>query len=311
VTAKDSLTIAWSPSSFGQADAAPFRLLEAAGVEVRPNPFGRRLTADEAIEHLQGVDGLIAGLEPLDARVLASAPQLKAIARVGIGVDNIDHAAAAEHGIAVSNTPDPPAESVAELTITAALALLRGLLPANNALHRGEWAKAISPGLRGTTVLLVGFGRIGQAVHRRLEAFDAEVLVSDPAVEDGGESGVEFVNLDEGLARAAVVSLHAGGRERILGEREFGLLREGAVLLNSARGELMDEKALVDALDDGSVAGAWLDVFVDEPYSGPLCDYPQVLLTPHVGTYTLACRREMETLATLNVLRDLGVELDG
>jgi D-3-phosphoglycerate dehydrogenase len=304
-----SLTVAWSPSSFGEADDAPIRLLARLGISVRPNPFGRRLTEEEAIQHLGGVDGLIAGLEPLNRRVLSSADRLRAVARVGIGVDNVDHEAAGELGIRVSNTPDAPAAAVAELTIASALSLLRGLGPANEALHQGQWRKTVTQGLGGTAVLLIGFGRIGRAVARLFQAFGARLMVVDPEVAGEGVSDVELVTLVEGLGRARVVSVHASGRSCILGEAELRAVGPGTFLLNSARGELVDEAALCRALDDGRIAGAWFDVFREEPYSGPLIRYDQVLLTPHVGTYTVTCRKAMEMQATVNLLSDLGVEV--
>jgi len=305
------LRIAWSPSSFCEVDDAPLRLLQRVGATVLPNPFGRRLTAQEAVTHLSDVDGLIAGLEPLTREVLASAPRLKAVARVGIGMDNLDLPAAEELGIKVSNTPDPPAESVAELTLTAMLALLRGLVRTNEGMHAGEWPKVIHPGLNGTPVLLIGFGRIGRSVARRLVAFGAEVLVFDPFLTSLDQPGVRQVDLSEGLAAAKVVSLHAAGTDRLIGPDELRAMAPGSFLLNSARGELVDEDALIDALNRGHLAGAWFDVFWKEPYQGRLTDFDQVLLTPHIGTYTDACRREMEMQATLNLLRDLGVDAEG
>ncbi|MEX2375894.1 MAG: phosphoglycerate dehydrogenase [Dehalococcoidia bacterium] len=307
----NDLRIAWSPSSFCDIDDAPLRLLERVGATVIPNPFGRRLTADEAVAHVIGVDGLIAGLEPLTREVLASAPRLKAVARVGIGMDNLDLAAAQELGIKVSNTPDPPAESVAELTMAAMLVLLRGLVRTNEGMHAGQWPKVIHPGLNRTSVLLVGFGRIGRAVARRLMAFGADVLVFDPFLTKLDEPGVRQVGLGEGLAAARVVSLHAAGTDRVIGPDELRAMAPGSFLLNSARGELVDEDALIDALERGHLAGAWFDVFWEEPYQGRLTHFDQVLLTPHIGTYTDACRREMEMQATLNLLRDLGVEAEG
>lgn len=304
------LTIAWSPSSFAAADDAPIRLMKRLGIRVKPNPFGRRLSEDEAVEHVRGVDGLIAGLEPLSRRVLSSGERLKAIARVGIGTDNVDFEAADERGISVSNTPDAPAEAVAELTLAAALALLRGLEPANAAMHRGDWLKLLTPGLNGTPVLLVGFGRIGRAVAKLLSAFGATIMVHDPAFSPEADADVEVesVPLEDGLARAKVVSLHASGRDCLLKAEQFARMPPGTILLNCARGELVDHAALLASLDAGRLEGAWFDVFWEEPYSGPLTGYPQVLLTPHLGTYTGSCRREMEMQATLNLLRDLGVE---
>jgi D-3-phosphoglycerate dehydrogenase len=303
-----SIRVAWSPSSFCTVNDAPLRLLERVGIEVVANPYGRRLTADEAIAHLQNIDGLIAGLEPLTRDVLGKAPRLRAVARVGIGIDNVDLVAARELGIAVSNTPEAPSAAVAELTIAAALALTRGLVSANAAMHGGRWEKATTTGLRGLVCLVVGYGRIGKAVGRAMQALGAQVLVADPEfrAEDGVE--VEHVSLEDGLARAQLISLHAAGRNQILGTAEFASMRPGVLLLNSARGELVSEKAVVVALEGGKLGGAWFDVFWDEPYQGPLTGFPQVLLTPHLGTYTEACRTEMEMQAVQNLLRDLRID---
>jgi D-3-phosphoglycerate dehydrogenase len=304
----DTLRVAIGPSSFGEADRAPLDALERSGVEIVPNPFGRRLTEDETIAHLREVDGLVAGLEPLTERVLAANPRLKAIARVGIGMDNVDHAAAAARQVRVSNTPDEPARAVAELTVTALLALLRQLVPSDAALRAGGWKKIIGRGVAEETVLIVGFGRIGRRVAELLVPFGCRILVTDPALTpDNLPTGVELVALADGLRRATVVSLHAGGRAQLLGTAELESMPTGALLLNSARGELVDEAALVAALESGHLGGAWFDVFWQEPYTGPLAKAPNVILTPHVGTYTRECRLGMETTAVRNLLRDLGL----
>lgn len=294
--------VAIGPSSFAEADPRPLEMLQEAGCEIVPNPFGRRLTEDEVIAHLEGVDGLIAGLEPLNRKVITSAPRLKAIARVGIGVTNVDFDAAAEHRVKVSSTPEGPIQAVAEMTLTALLTILREIVPSNQALHAGRWEKRIGRSLRGTTVLLVGYGRIGRRVHELLRAFGTEVLRTDPHIPDA-----ELLTLHEGLAAADVISLHASGTEVILGPEEFAVMRDGAILLNSARGELVDEAALVAALESGRVAACWFDAFVEEPYTGPLTRFDQALLTPHVSTYTRDCRLAMETAAVENLLRDLSM----
>jgi D-3-phosphoglycerate dehydrogenase / 2-oxoglutarate reductase len=302
------MRVAIGPSSFAQADDTPLRILEAAGCEVVPNPFSRRLTEPEIIEHLKGIDGLIAGLEPLNRSVIASAPQLKAIARVGIGVTNVDFDAAAEHDVAVSSTPDGPVQAVAELTLTALLTLLREVVPANTALHEGRWEKRIGRGLSGTRVLLVGFGRIGQKFAGFLSSFGSEISYFDPHITENSEcSVIRETSLEEALAKADVVSLHASGTEPIIGNAQFDAMQDGAILLNSARGELVDEAALIGALDSGRIGGCWFDAFTEEPYVGPLTNYPQALLTPHVGTYTRQCRLAMESTAVENLLRDLGL----
>lgn len=305
-----SLTVAIGPSSFAEKDPAPLRLLEAAGIQVKPNPFGRRLTEAEIIDHLKGVDGLIAGLEPLNRTVLAAAhPRLKALARVGIGVANVDFDAAREFGVAVSSTPDGPIDAVAEMTLTALLALARQLVATNAALHRGEWAKSIGQGLRGANVLLIGCGRIGRRTAELLQAFGAVVHACDPALDAASiPPGITIVDLEAGLANADIISLHASGEDCILDVAAFARMKPGVILLNGARGSLVEENALLDALDSGKVSGVWFDAFWEEPYRGKLNQYDQALLTPHVGTYTEQCRLQMESEAVHNLLRDLGLE---
>ena len=301
-----SYRVAIGPSSFAAEDTTPLKMLESAGVEVVPNPFERRLTEEEIIAHLDGVDGLIAGLEPLNRRVLSSAPRLKAIARVGIGMDNVDLEAAKELGIKVSNTPDEPAKAVAEMTVAALLALCRGLVTANTALHAGKWQKSIGIGLTGAKILIVGYGRIGRRVADLVRTLGAEVLVTDPYLAECAlQTGERRVALREGLREAEVVSLHASGTALLLGLEEFGVMRDGTILLNSARADLVDEDALIEALESGKIRAAWFDVFWQEPYQGRLLEFDQVLLTPHISTYTHQCRLAMETAAVRNLLRDL------
>lgn len=303
-----SFKVAIGPSSFAAQDDTPMKMLQAAGLDVVPNPYGRRLTEEEIIKQLNEVDGLIAGLEPLNRRVISSSPKLKAIARVGIGVDNVDFQAAAEHSVKVSNTPDGPTRAVAELTIASMLSLCRQLPKLNNDMHAGNWNKVISIGLLKTPVLFIGYGRIGRTVGELLAPFKPEILVCDPNVSMSDlKHGETQVSLDEGLAQARVITLHAGGNEVILYEKSFNQMQDGVILLNSARAGLVDEQAFIAAISSGKVAGAWFDAFWQEPYSGELINYPNVLLTPHVCTYTRQCRLDMETEAVQNLLRDLGI----
>lgn len=302
------MRIGISPSSFAQEDKTPLKALEEAGVTVIPNPYGRRLTDEEAFQYLsrENLDGLLAGLEPLNRRILAAArPSLRALARVGIGVTNVDLDACRDFDIKFSSTPDAPSEAVAEMTLAALLSLSRNLEPMNRALHAGEWPKMISRSLRELTVLVVGFGRIGQRVAHQLADVGCRIIVSDPFL--AKEASIEFeqVSLTDGLAEADVVSLHASGDQPLLGDAEFSLARDGLIVLNSARGELVEEAALLRALDSGRVGKAWFDAFWKEPYTGGLLNYPQVLLSPHACTYTRRCRRSMELEAVQNILRDL------
>lgn len=292
-------------SSFAAADREALNFLLDHGCEVIKNPFGRKLTEEETIDFLRGADGLLAGLEPLNRRVLeaVNGSGLRAIARIGTGLDNVDLAAARELGIKVSNTPDGPTDAVAEMTVAALLALSRRLVSADRNMHTRAWVKEMGRSLNELTVLIIGYGRIGRAVAGRLKAFGSEILVHDPL----GAPELSAGTLDDLLPQADVISLHTGGDSLILGPREFELLRPGAFLLNSARAGLVDEQALLAALRSGRLAGCWLDVFSPEPYNGPLCDCENALLTPHLSTYTGHCRRQMERQAVHNLLRDLNV----
>jgi len=300
--------VAISTSSFAELDKAPIDILQNANVEVVTNPYKRKLTEKEITNHLDGIDGLIAGLELLNRNVLESSPSLKAIARVGIGLDNVDLKAAEELNIKVSNTPDAPSKSVAELCITALLTLSRQILFSNEEMHNGIWKKRIGFSLEGVNVLLIGYGRIGRRFADILRFFNSKILVVDPGLSQGDlKNREQLVHLDNGLKEADVISLHANGIETIISKNEFKKMKKGVYLLNSARGELVDERALVDALDGGIVTAAWLDVFNPEPYSGPLTNFSQVLMTPHISTYTRQCRNIMETEAVKNLLRDLKI----
>ncbi|MBT6112054.1 MAG: hydroxyacid dehydrogenase, partial [Candidatus Marinimicrobia bacterium] len=176
------MKIAIGPSSFASVDKTPLEVLQSKGLEVINNPFSRKLTENEIIAHLKGVDGLIAGLEPLNSNVFQKCPDLKAIARVGIGMENVDMEAAETHKIKVSNTPDGPTDAVAEMTLAAALSLARNIVQANDALHKKKWAKSIGLGLKNTNVLIVGYGRIGRKVADLFRIMGAQILVCDPFV---------------------------------------------------------------------------------------------------------------------------------
>ena len=302
--------VAIGPSSFAEMDDRPLQMLADADITVVPNPVRRRLTEDEIIDLLQDVDGLLAGLEPLHRHVLKQAPRLRVIARVGIGMSNVDINAAKELGIVVSNTPDGPTAAVAEMTIAAMLTLSRQLLASNEALHAGTWKKMIGLGLAGTNVFLIGYGRIGRRVAELLRAFGAHISIYDPMLFDSQTALKEkVVTMETGLREAQIVSLHASGEQIIIGAKELQQMQPGALLLNAARGQLIDEDALLRALATGHLGGAWCDVFRSEPYTGPLQDYKNVLLTPHMSTYTRQCRLEMEMAAVQNLIRDLGVSL--
>ena len=303
------MKIAIGPSSFASVDKTPLEVLQSKGLKVINNPYSRKLTENEIIVHLQGVDGLIAGLEPLTSNVFQQSIDLKVIARVGIGMENVDMESAEMHKIKVSNTPDGPTDAVSEMTLAAALSLSRNIVQANGALHEKQWEKSIGMGLKNANVLIVGYGRIGRKVADLFRIMGAHILICDPLVAKKDlQYGEILLELKDGLKLADIITLHAGGDDQILTETEFKTMKKGAIVLNSARANLIDENALIYALDSGKVSSAWLDVFWQEPYTGKLTGYNQVLLTPHMSTYSVQCRKDMELAAVNNLLRDLGIE---
>ncbi|MFH1386114.1 MAG: NAD(P)-dependent oxidoreductase [bacterium] len=283
------------PSSFGSLDRSPISKLEEHGFAVIDNPYKRKLTKEELLALLPGITGLIAGLETLDREVMTKS-NLKIISRCGAGMSNVDQKAAKELGITVRNTPTAPVNAVAELTIGCLLSLLRQVNQMDAALHQKKWEKRIGRLLSEKNVAVIGYGNIGKKVGELLSAFGAKVLPVDPKY-------TKSVDLTDAIKAADIITLHCSGEACLLRAKEFGQMKQGIFILNAARGALIDEEALIHGLNSKQVIGAWLDTFAQEPYVGKLCDYPQVILTPHVGSYAFECRQNME-METVNNLID-------
>lgn len=296
------MKVAVGASSFSDSSDKAITLLLEKGIEVVKNPYKRRMTEDEIIKHISDADGLLAGLEPLNENVFRQAPHLRAVARIGIGMDNVDQEAARRYGIKISNTPDGPTQAVAEMTLTNLLTLIHEVLPSNEDVHNGVWKKRIGRSVRGIKVFVIGYGHIGRKTAELLELLGAEVLVYDKYNE-----AVSTCSLEKGLQTADAVTLHVSGNGEVIGIREMELMKEGVILLNSARGTVVNENALYDNLMSGKIAGYWGDALWQEPYYGKVCECRNAILTPHICTYTTTCRESMETEAVQNLLRDLGV----
>ncbi len=222
---------------------------------------------------------------------IEAAKGLKLIVRAGVGLDNIDVEAAKERGIEVRNTPQASSISVAELTLAHMLALARSLPQATQSMREGKWEKKAFKGveLYGKTLGVIGIGRIGREVAKRALCFGMRVIAYDKYITESPIPEVKMVSLEELLKESDFVTLHippdpAGP---VIGKREFGLMKEGAFLINCARGGVVDEEALLEALDSGKLAGAGLDVFEEEPPTNErLLKHPKVTLTPHIGAQT-------------------------
>jgi D-3-phosphoglycerate dehydrogenase len=281
--------------------------LSSAGLRVRLEPKLGARRPDEVLALASSATAAIVSTDPFDADVIAGCPSLRVIARVGVGVDSIDLAAATARGVAVTITPGASESTVADHTVALMLSALRRICEHDAGVRRGEWNRtgAHTPGLlSGATVGLIGYGRIGHLVGKRLRGFDVRLLVNDPVVSSDGEA--EDVGLHTLLAASDVVSLHVPllpGTRGLIGAEELALLRPHAVLINTSRGGVLDERALVDALASGRLRAAGLDVFEDEPpHDSGLLGLSNVTLTPHIAALSAQSVSEMTARATASVL---------
>ena len=288
-------------STFGESGPEPVRLLERSGLRFGVSQTGKRPTAQEVLQNCCEAKVLIAGVEEYRAEDLSNFKRLKCISRCGVGTENIDKVAAEKLGINILNTPDEPVQAVAEHTVTLMLALLRKLPALDRDTKAGKWKRHTGNLLQGKVVGLVGYGRIGKRVACLIHPFGIEILAYDPAAL-AEEPAVKMKNMDELLAKADIVSLHCPPGKTFISRQEFKKMKKGSWLINTARGDLVDDCALAEALESGQLAGAALDVFPQEPYLGILLSNDKVILTPHQATLTKETRLAMEIAATQNAI---------
>lgn len=295
-------------SSFDIDNNPHIQHLLQKGIQVVSNPHKRRLTEDEAIVLLDDeIVGMIAGVEPLTERVLQSAKSLKVISRCGTGMDSVDLVAAKQQGIAVLNTPEAPAQAVAELTMGLMLAALRKVCQTDRSVRKGEWPRTQGHLLAAQTVGIIGLGHIGRRVASLCHAFEANVIAHDPYV-DQAPTGVTLMTLEQLLATADIISLHipyGPDLHHLLDAQAFTNMKTGAIVINAARGGLIDEQALKDALNTNKLSAAALDAFEQEPYHGPLLECDNIVLSSHVGSLAKEARQNMEIEAAENLLQGL------
>ncbi len=303
---------------FGEKNRLPVEQLDAAGVEYLINPLGRKLAEEELAEMITDYDVLIAGTEDITDFVMSKAKKLKLISRVGIGLDNVDLLAAERRGIKVSYTPDAPAPAVAELTIGFMLALLRSVHISNAQMHRGEWQRHFGRRIPEVTIGIIGTGRIGGRVLRRLQAFGSpRILVNDirPDKNIAPELKLEWVGKEEIYRQADLISLHVpltNQTKNMISRDELMKMKPDAMIINTSRGGIINETDLEIVLNNGHLSGAAIDVFDQEPYSGGLAKIERCLLTSHMGSMSIDCRTRMEIEATEEVIRFLnGHKLNG
>ncbi len=284
-------------------------------IEVEAPPLVQQMSESELLEIIDRFDGVIAGDDPFTSRVLEKGTRLKAIAKWGIGVDAIDLDAARRFGIRVSNTPDVFADEVADVVTGYIILLARQLHRLDRSVRDGGWLKVTGMSLREKTLGVVGVGSIGRAVTLRGIALGMLPVghdISAPPAAFQQTTGIRMLSLDQLLAESDFISLNCNltnWNRHMLGHRQFGMMKTGAFVVNTGRGALIDEAALAEALRDGRVAGAALDVFETEPLpaDSPLRAFDNCIFGTHNSSNTVEAVQRVNDLAIRNLLEDLGV----
>jgi D-3-phosphoglycerate dehydrogenase / 2-oxoglutarate reductase len=289
--------------------------LEKEGVEIVTAEVTERLSEEQLLPLVATIDGAICGDDQFTERVLRAAPRLKVISKWGTGIDSIDQVAAVKLGIRVCNTPNAFTNPVADTTLGYMLCFARRLLAMDRDIRSGQWAKRDSVALKECTLGVIGVGNVGRAVVHLARAFGMTLLGNDPVPVSSSfieATGLKMVGVSELLNDADFVSLHCDLNPtsfHLIGRAELALMRSSAYLINTARGPLIDEPALVDALSEGQIAGAALDVFEVEPLpaNSPLRSFENCLLAPHNANSDLAARRRVHESTIENLLDALRV----
>ncbi|MFC4768053.1 C-terminal binding protein [Effusibacillus consociatus] len=269
-------------------------------------------TEEEVIEACRDADGIINQYAPISRKVIESLKKCKVITRYGVGVNTVDLNVATEKGICVANVPDYCMDEVADHALALLLDLTRKVTLANRYVKNGKWDfKVTQPiyRLRGRTLGLAGFGRIPQSLAEKVKPLGLEVIAFDPYVPEAvaRDKGVTLVSLDELCQKADILSVHAPltpSTQGLLGKKQFELMKKDAFVINTSRGPVIDEGALVEALQEGRIAGAGLDVVEEEPIRAdhPLLSMENVVLTPHVAWYSEEAAAEMRSKAALGIV---------
>ena len=299
-----------STSSFSEFSKVPLELLEDNNIQFVFNNKGRKLSLEETSSILKKYDAVIAGTETYNKEILQKLPYLKVISRLGVGIDNIDLINAKQKGIKIYKTQTTPAPAVAELVLGLMLDLARKISHQNNTLKSGTWKKEMGNLLQGKTLGIVGLGTIGKTLVKLVKGFNFNILAFDLYQDElfAKNFGVNYCNLDTLLGKSDIVSIHlnlTNETNQLMDATKIRKMKPDSILINASRGEMIDEKMLYAALKEKRIMGAGLDVFNNEPYSGPLTGLDNVILTPHIGSYAKELRIQMEIEAVENLIRGL------
>lgn len=297
-----------TPRSFGKHSDEAKRILIANGYEVVENPYGRILTEEEMKKEIADVDAVIIGIDPLNREVLSCAKNLKVISKYGVGTDNIDIEFCKGHNIPVTVTRNANSDSVADFTFALMLAIARRIVEIDKSCRALNWGKKTSIGIHGKTLGVIGTGAIGKDVIKRACGFDMKIIAYDvyPDDEFAQEYNATYVDFETLIKESDFITLHLPAtRETVnlLSEKEFNMMKETAVLVNTARGELIDEDALYDALKNKRIWGAGLDVFKKEPPEKiELLELENIILGAHAAASSVDAVNKMSLMAVENIL---------
>jgi D-3-phosphoglycerate dehydrogenase len=299
-----------APTTFGQFSDQPMQLFKQNDFMIHSNQLGRKLQSKEIIKLANNAHCIIAGTELYTKDVLEQLPKLKVISRLGVGIDNIDLVTARERNIKVYKTKTTPAPAVAELAIGLMIDVSRYVSKSNQLLKSDIWKKEMGTLLYGKTLGIIGLGTIGKTLVKLVDGFNFNILAYDLFHDDifQIENNITYCNLNTLLKESDIVSIHLNLSEQtanMVSTQQLELMKPDSILINVSRGEIVDEYALYKILKDKKILGAGLDVFKEEPYSGPLTQLDNVVLTPHIGSYAKQIRMLMETEAAKNIIKGL------
>lgn len=294
---------------FGHLSDEGFEIFRRRGIELAPNPYrGKGLSEGQLLELIGEVDGLLTGVDQVTRRVIEKANKLKVISKFGTGVDNIDIEAASNKGIIVTNAPNVNSESVADMTFALIFAIARRVPFAFERVKKGEWPLIVGTEVYGKSIGLIGLGQIGRRVAKRASGFGMRILAYETSPDETfiKEIGVRLVSLQSLLREADIVSIHVPLTEqtrRLIGREEFNMMKASAFLINTARGGIVDEDALYDALQSNRIAGAGFDVLQSEPPKDlKLAGLDNCVLTPHISPFTKEAIEGAEQLSAQNII---------
>ena len=295
-------------ASFGMYSSRPMELLRDAGFDVT---WIKGASRQQILENIGDMDALLVGVEPADAEIIAAGKKLKVISKHGVGVDNIDSAAAAARGILVKNAPGVNSDAVADFTFGLMLDAARGITWGDRALRSGQWPRIAGESVWGATLGIIGLGAIGKGVALRAKGFHMRVLAYDVFWNEtfAAENGIERASLEDIYRESDFISIHAALTEEtrnMITMEQFRKMKPNAILVNAARGSIVNETDLYEALDRGLIRGAALDAFSQEPARDlPLFRLDHVVVTPHLGAFSRDAMTKMSLAAAENIIQNV------